>query len=166
MASAGRATDWCLEIPGRPPLVIRDTAWTFDDERDVVLRRTEMLPEMPARLTQLFNRERAGIHHVNVDRRRILAYLAVPEDGRERPRRRRSLTVQDLVVACNPAWFAQLLGNPGVSLASPLDPASGEPGRGQHEIHFDADDSFTPVYAYVLTRLVPTLRKIGWLAGF
>lgn len=158
-------TCWDLEIPGRPSLVIRDTSWT-NGERDVVLHRTETLPEMPARLTQLFNRERAGIHPVNADRRRILAYLAVPEDGRDRPRRRRSLTVQELVTACNAAWFAQLLGAAGVRLASPLDPLSGEPGRGEHEIHFDVDDTYTPVLAYVLTRLVPTLRKVGWLAGY
>ncbi|MEU3946541.1 hypothetical protein [Streptomyces sp. NPDC029526] len=152
-----------MEAVDRPRLTIHDTRWD-GGERDVVLQQVPVLPEMPAALANLHSRHRAGITAVSDERRRITAFLSLPQpEGR--PRQKRALTTAQLAQGCGPTLLCQLLGRPGVSLTPACDPTDPQDiERFQHAITFDDEDQETPVIAYVLTRLMPTLRHTGWAA--
>lgn len=158
---AGFATEWHLEAAGRPRLTIHDTRWD-GGERDVVLQQLPLLPEMPAALANLHGRHRAGIAEVSTGRRRITAFLSLPQPG-GRPRQKRALTTAQLAEGCGAAFLCQLVARPGVSLTPSFDPKDPQDiERFQHSIVFEDEDRETPVAAYVLTRLMPTLRQTGW----
>lgn len=158
---AGFATEWHLEAAGRPRLTIHDTRWD-SGERDVVLQQVPLLPEMPAALANLHGRHRAGITEVSAERRRITAFLSLPQpDGR--PRQKRALTTAQLAEGCGSALLCELVARPGVSLTPSFDPTDPQDTeRFQHAVVFDDEDRETPAIAYVLTRLMPTLRHTGW----
>ncbi|MEV0691563.1 hypothetical protein [Streptomyces sp. NPDC050388] len=159
--TAGFATEWHLEAAGRPRLTIHDTQWD-NGERDVVLQQVPLLPEMPAALANLHGRHRAGIVEVTPERRRITAFLSLPQtDGR--PRQKRALTTAQLAEGCGTPLLRELVSRPGVSLDPSLDLAKPQDTeRFQHAFVFQDEDRETPVIAYVLTRLMPTLRHTGW----
>ncbi|MEU7566760.1 hypothetical protein AB0A99_12225 [Streptomyces fradiae] len=160
----GFATEWCLEAAGHPKLTIQDTRWD-NGERDVVLQQVPLLPEMPAALANLHGRHRAGIAEAGPGRQRIMAYLSEPQSG-GRPKQKRSLTTAQLAEGCGSALLRELIARPGVSLEPSFDLAKPqETGRFQHAIVFPDEDRETPVIAYVLTRLMPTLRHVGWTAA-
>ncbi|MHC5703935.1 hypothetical protein OTC26_021175 [Streptomyces tirandamycinicus] len=158
---AGFATEWHLEAAGRPRLTIHDTRWD-NGERDVVLQQGSLLTEMPAALANLHGRHRAGIAEVSAEQRRIRAFLSLPQpDGR--PRMKRSLTTAQLSAGCGRSLLRQLVARPGVSLTPSFDPADPQDAeRFQHAVVFEDEDRETPFIAYVLTRLMPTLRHTGW----
>lgn len=157
----GFATEWHLEAAGRPRLTIHDTRWD-GGERDVVLQQVPLLPEMPAALANLHGRHRAGIVEVSAERRRITAFLSLPQpDGR--PRQKRALTTAQLADGCGRLLLCELVARPGVSLTPSFDPADPQNiERFQHSVVFEDEDRETPVIAYVLTRLMPTLRHTDW----
>ncbi|MEU3527230.1 hypothetical protein AB0E62_25705 [Streptomyces sp. NPDC038707] len=143
----GFATEWHLEAVGRPRLTIRDTR-RDSGERDVVLQQVPLLPEMPAGLANLHGRHRVGIAEVSAERRRITAFLPLPQpDGR--PRQKRALTTAQLAEACGRALLCELVARPGVSLTPPFDPADPQDiERCQHAVVFEDEDRETPVIAY------------------
>ncbi|MFF6785534.1 hypothetical protein [Streptomyces sp. NPDC012510] len=157
----GFATEWHLEAAGRPRLTIHDTRWD-GGERDVVLQQGALSPEMPVGLANLHGRHRAGITEVSEERRRIMAFLSLPQpDGR--PKQKRALTTAQLAQGCGAPLLCRLVARPGVSLSPSFDPADPQDTECfQHAIVFEDEDRKTPVVVYVLTRLMPTLRQTGW----
>ncbi|MET8329728.1 hypothetical protein [Streptomyces sp. NPDC005181] len=60
----GSAVEWQLHLPGRPLLTVHDTRWG-NGERDLVLYKPTVVPEIPAALSNLHNRLRVGIAGVS-----------------------------------------------------------------------------------------------------
>jgi hypothetical protein len=170
--STGVAAEWQLALPGRPLLTVHDTRWD-NGERDLVLYQPSLVPEMPAPLSNLHNRRRAGIEPAALrrGRLRIMAWLAVP-GAHDRPSFRKSLTTAALVADCGSDRIRDLTDRPGVSLEAAFDKPDlppvdiGEPQDFkplQHALCFSEGDDETPVLAFTLFRVIPTLRHIGWL---
>ncbi|MFI5523488.1 hypothetical protein [Streptomyces platensis] len=166
--SVGMADVWRVELPGRPLLTIHDTRWD-NGERDLVLYQPAVVPEMPAPLSNLHNRRRAGIQAAGGGKLRIMGWVAVPSD---RPRFKKAFTTAAFADVCGLDDLRHLTARPGVD----LDAALGRPhalvvdldrpqdtGSLQHALYFPQDDAETPVVFYILSRIAPTLRHIGWL---
>ncbi|TKA11919.1 hypothetical protein FCI23_08840 [Actinacidiphila oryziradicis] len=171
-SSTGVADDWRLSLPGRPLLTIHDTRWN-NGERDLVLYQPAVVPEMPAALSNLHNRRRAGIEPGagRPGRLRIMAWLAWP-GPHDRPFFKKSLTTEKLAISCGLQDLRDLTARPGVTLAPAFDhpdlpstnlehPQDVKPL--QHAVYFPREDNETPVIAFTLFRVIPTLRHIGWL---
>ncbi|MFE0477022.1 hypothetical protein ACFW2V_36055 [Streptomyces sp. NPDC058947] len=164
VSDAGFAAEWRLEASGRPSLTIHDTRWD-NGERDVVLQQPPLVPEMPATLANLHGRHRAGIAELSPGLQRMMAYLSLPQPV-GRPKQKRALTTAQLAEGCGEELLRELVARPGVSLDPAFDLAKPQDTECfQHTIRFQEEDRETPVVAYVLTRLMPTLRQTGWVPG-
>ncbi|MFR9757449.1 hypothetical protein [Streptomyces sp. TR06-5] len=156
--STGSAVEWELCLPGRPTLTIHDNRWDIG-ERDLVLFRPTVVPEMPAALSDVQNRLRSGIAE-SPDREelRLMVYPTYV-DERGRPRIKKSFTEPDLADYVKMRHFDRLPRRQGVTLEVPPDL------RGLHyALFFPPDDDETPVVAFVHFRIVPVLHHIGWLS--
>ncbi|MEU7380234.1 MULTISPECIES: hypothetical protein [unclassified Streptomyces] len=172
--SVASAVEWELRLPGRPRLTLHDNRWA-NGERDLVLHKPTVVPEMPAALSKLHDRLRSGItvgrRH---EERRLMVYPACVDD-RERPRVKKSLTTAELSghlglhhlreltarkgVELDHAFDRPRLDLPPVDLDDPQDEK-----RLQHALFFPVEDDETPVVAYVHFRVAPVLRHVGWLS--
>ncbi|MGW6309518.1 hypothetical protein [Streptomyces niveus] len=168
--SSGVATVWRVRLAGRPGLTIHDTRWA-NGERDLVLYQPAVVPEMPAPLSNLHNRRRAGIQPSGLRKGelRIMGWVAVPGD---RPSFKKTFTTADFVDVCGLADLYDLTSRPGVVLDTAFvrpDPVLvdlNEPQKTvsvQHALFFPQNDDVTPVVFFLLSRVAPTLRHIGWL---
>lgn len=173
-SSRGRATAWELSLPGRPLLTVHDTEWE-NGERDLVLHKPTVVPEMPLPLSNLHNRLRTGIS--SVERRRELRMMMWPayvDPKTERPRIHKSVTTANLAARVGLRHLQEIAARKDVT----LEPAFGQLGKTspkidldhpqderafQHALFFPAEDDKTPVAVYVRLRIVPVLRHIGWL---
>lgn len=169
----GTAVEWRLILPGRPQLTLHDTRWD-NGERDLVLHQPSVVPEMPALLANLHGRRRAGIEAVPAGRGRLrlMAWTVIPRTGSDRAGFKKSLTTAQLATQCGLSLLRTLTSRPGVTLEPAFDredlplvdlehPQDVKPL--QHALYFPVDDDETPVMAYVITRVMPTLRAVGWL---
>lgn len=87
--SRARAVEWELYLPGQPSLTVHDNHWV-NGERDLVLHKPTVVPEMPAALSNLHNRLRSGI--CDSARRAELRLMVFPTyvDTQGRPRIKKS----------------------------------------------------------------------------
>ncbi|SDM98544.1 hypothetical protein [Streptomyces wuyuanensis] len=168
--STGTATGWELRLPGRPVLTVHDTRWN-NGERDLVLYKPHVVPEIPAALSNLHNRLRSGIEAgTGGGRLRIMAWATWVD--RERPRIKKSFTTAALAAAYGLDGLRSLTAREGVT----LEPRDRRPDVGvvdlddpqdelsfQHAVFFPADDEQTPAEAFVHLKVLPVLRHIGWL---
>ncbi|MFD7788554.1 hypothetical protein ACFV4Q_36535 [Streptomyces nojiriensis] len=169
----GTATEWHLVLPGRPLLTLHDTHWG-NGERDLVLHQPSVVPEMPALLANLHGRRRAGVEAVpaGAGRLRLMAWTVVPRTGSDRAGFKKSLTTAELAEHCGLSLLRTLTDRPGVT----LEPAFGREDLPlvdlehpqdvkplQHALYFPVGDDETSAMAYVVTRVMPTLRAVGWL---
>ncbi|WP_280871346.1 hypothetical protein [Streptomyces sp. MJP52] len=161
--------EWELSLPGRPPLTVHDNHWA-NGERDLVLYKPTVVPEMPAPLSNLHNRLRSTIAEAG-GKLRIMVYPTYV-DERARPRIRKSLTTAELVSRVGLQPLQDLTARKGVT----LEPSAEAPTRRslnldppqdlqkfQHALYFRRKDDETPVLAYVHFRVIPVLHHIGWL---
>ncbi|GAA3505011.1 hypothetical protein GCM10019016_121240 [Streptomyces prasinosporus] len=171
-ASAASAVEWELRVPGRPTLRVHDNHW-HNGERDLVLHRPSVMPEMPSALSSLHGRLRSGI--APATGRRGLRVMVYPTyvDKQDRPRIHKSLTTEDLADRVGLSVLRELTAREGVTLEPahdrpnlPLvdldDPQDEKPL--QHALFFPVEDDETPVLGFVHFRVVPVLRHIGWLS--
>lgn len=168
--SGGTAVVWRVRLDGRPDLTIHDTRWE-NGERDLVLYQPAVVPEMPAPLSNLHNRRRAGIQETGPgsEELRIMGWVAVPGD---RPAFKKTFTTAAFVEVCGRDELRELTSRPGVVLdtafvrAEPVRVDLDDPQADvsvQHALFFPAEDERTPVVFFLLSRVAPTLRHIGWL---
>ncbi|WP_405796193.1 hypothetical protein [Streptomyces sp. NBC_01506] len=168
--STGVAAEWRVRVDGHPGLTIHDTRWA-NGERDLVLYQPVVVPEMPAALSNLHNRRRAGIQGSGLrnGELRIMGWVAVPGD---RPSFKKTFTTADFVEVCGLADLRELTGRPGVVLDTAFvrpDPVfidldkPQETDSVQHALFFPQRDNVAPVVFFLLSRVAPTLRHIGWL---
>ncbi|MEV0927831.1 hypothetical protein AB0I99_22340 [Streptomyces spongiicola] len=169
--SRASAVEWDLCLSGQPPLTVHDNHWV-NGERDVVLFKPTVVPEMPAALSNLHNRLRSGISASAPGELRIMVFPTYV-DTHGRPRIRRSLTTADLADAVGLRHLGELVSREGVRLEAAFDrpdlppvdlydPQHEKPL--QHAVFFPAADEETPVVAFARFRIVPVLRHIGWLS--
>ncbi|WP_344261445.1 hypothetical protein [Streptomyces sodiiphilus] len=140
----------------------------------MALHQPDVVPKMPSALANLHNRRRAGIQPAEgrAGHLRIMAWLVLPVPN-GLPRMSKSVTTLRLAEECGHQQLCDLAARPGVSLG----PAFDKPGRPavepatpqskeklQHAVYFPHEDIETPVVAFVLFRLMPTLRFVGWSA--
>lgn len=170
--SRASAIEWELRLPGQPVLTVHDNHWA-NGERDVVLYKPTVVPEMPAALSNLHNRLRSGIY--TTERRGELRIMVFPTyvDRQDRPRVKKSLTTADLADHVGLTQLRELTAREGVSLGPafdrpnlPLvdldDPQHEKPL--QHALFFPAADDETPVVAFTCFKIVPVLRHVDWLS--
>ncbi|URN14831.1 MULTISPECIES: hypothetical protein [Streptomyces] len=171
--STTRPVVWELRLPGRPPLTLHDRHWA-NGERDVVLDKPAVVPQVSAALSNLYNRLWSGITGSPSRPEKRLMMYPTYVDGQERPRIRKSLTTADLAAHLGPDGLRALAAREGVTvepahdrpdtLRVPLDLDDPPPGKPfQHALFFPAADGETPVAAFTCLRVVPVLRHIGWL---
>ncbi|MCZ7456699.1 hypothetical protein [Streptomyces sp. WMMC940] len=170
--SRASAIEWDLHLSGQPSLTVHDNHWV-NGERDVVLYKPTVVPEMPAALSNLHNRLRSGISaSAEPGELRIMVFPTYV-DTHGRPRIRRSLTTADLADEVGLHHLRELISREGVRLESAFDrpdlppvdlydPQHEKPL--QHAVFFPAADDETPVVAFARFRIVPVLRHIGWLS--
>lgn len=150
--------EWELHPTGRPKLTVHDSHWQTG-ERDLVLCRPPLVPEMPAALANLHNRLRSGISDAP-DRQdlRIMLYPTYV-DTEERPRIKKSFKTEALERYVEARRLRELTTRANVTLELVPDL------KGlQYGLFFPADDEETPVAAFVHFRIVPVLRHVGWLS--
>ncbi|MET8217860.1 hypothetical protein [Streptomyces hirsutus] len=165
------AVEWELHLPGRPTLKIHDNHWS-NGERDLVLHKPPVMPEMPSALSNLHGRLRSGI--APMPGRRELRVMVYPTyvDGHGRPRINKSLTTEALAERIGLPVLRELTAREDVTLEPahdrpdlPLvdleDPQDEKPL--QHALFFPAKDDETPVLGFVHFRVLPVLRHIDWL---
>lgn len=167
--SVAKVKEWELSLPGHPPLTVHDNHWD-NGERDLVLFKPTVVPEMPAPLSNLHNRLRSTVAEAG-GKLRIMVYPTYV-DERDRPRIKKSLTTADLVSWIGLEPLQELTGRKGVSLepsteaptrrSLKLDPPPNL-GNFQHALYFSRKDDETPVLAYVHFRVIPVLQHVGWL---
>lgn len=170
--SRARAVEWELRLPGQPSLTVHDNHWV-NGERDLVLHKPTVVPEMPATLSNLHNRLRSGI--CATERQGELRIMVFPTyvDTHGRPRIKKSLTTWNLTNAMGLHHLKELSAREGVSFTAAFDrldlppvdlddPQHEKPL--QHALFFPAADDETPVIAFVRFRIMPVLRHIGWLS--
>ncbi|MEV5126070.1 hypothetical protein AB0K49_25250 [Streptomyces decoyicus] len=145
----------------------------MNGERDLVLHKPTVVPEMPAALSNLHNRLRSGI--CASARHGELRIMVFPTyvDTHGRPRIKKSLTTVDLANAVGLHHLRELTARESVRLEAAFDPPDLPPvdldnpqheKRLQHALFFPAADQETPVVAFVRFRIVPVLRHVGWLS--
>ncbi|MGW3389382.1 hypothetical protein [Streptomyces cinereoruber] len=166
------AIEWGLRLPGQPSLAVHDNHWA-NGERDLVLHKPTVVPEMPAALSNLHNRLRTGISlSTRPGELRVMVFPTYV-DAQERPRIKKSLTTWDLANVMGLPRLEELTAREGVRLEAAFDrpdlppvdlddPQHEKPL--QHALFFPAADDETPVVAFVRFRVVPVLRHIGWLS--
>ncbi|MFD3412101.1 hypothetical protein [Streptomyces cyaneofuscatus] len=166
----GTASVWRVRLEGRPELTIHDTRWE-NGERDLVLYQPAVVPEMPAPLSNLHNRRRAGVQETTPgsEELRVMGWVAVPGD---RPTVKKTFTTADFVEVCGLDELRELTSRRDVELdtafvlADPVHVDLDDPQDTvavQHALFFPEEDERTPVVFFLLSRVVPTLRHIGWL---
>ncbi|WP_055690946.1 hypothetical protein [Streptomyces prasinus] len=171
--SVASAVEWELHLPGRPTLRIHDNHWR-NGERDLVVHKPPVMPEMPSALSNLHGRLRSGI--APTPGRRELRVMVYPTyvDQHGRPRINKSLTTEALADRMGLFVLRELTDREGVTLEPahdrpdlPLvdldDPQDEKPL--QHALFFPAEDDETPVLGFVHFRVLPVLRHIDWLAS-
>ncbi|MBT2392325.1 hypothetical protein J7E87_23610 [Streptomyces sp. ISL-1] len=171
ISADGTAVEWELHVPGRPLLTVHDTRWD-NGERDLVLYKPVVVPEIPAPLSNLHNRLRSGIAPVRgAGRLRIMAWVA-RVDPLGRPRVKKTFTTLGLTAeyglerlrehtACAGVTLEPREDRPDlpvVDLNHPQDAVSFE-----HALFFRADDDETPVVAFIHLKVLPVLRHVGWM---
>ncbi|MGW6716018.1 hypothetical protein ACWF9X_07120 [Streptomyces globisporus] len=170
--SRASAVEWDLRLPGQPSLTVHDNHWV-NGERDLVLHKPTVVPEMPAALSNLHNRLRTGISPSAKPGELRVMVFPTHVDAQGRPRIKKSLTALDLANVMGLRRLRELTAREGVSLAAAFDrpdlpsvdlddPQHEKPL--QHALFFPATDDETPVVAFVRFRIVPVLRHIGWLS--
>lgn len=150
--------EWELHLAGRPKLMVHDSHWQ-NGERDLVLCRPPVVPEMPAALANLHNRLRSGISDSpgRTDLRIMLYPTYVDTEGR--PRIKKSFATETLEHYVELRRIHELTTRTNVALEHVPDL------KGlQYGLFFPADDEETPVAAFVHFRIVPVLRHVGWLS--
>ncbi|MEV7127803.1 hypothetical protein [Streptomyces sp. NPDC093260] len=170
--SRATAVEWELRLPGQPVLTVHDNRWA-NGERDVVLYKPTIVPEMPAALSNLHNRLRSGID--TTERRGELRIMVYPThvDGQDRPRFMRSLTTADLASRVGLSRLRELTAREGVTLRAAFDRPDlsvvdlddpQDEKRLQHALFFPAADDETPVVAFTCFKVLPVLRHVAWLS--
>ncbi|MGW0547748.1 hypothetical protein [Streptomyces altiplanensis] len=170
--STARAVEWELHLPRQPSLTVHDNHWV-NGERDLVLHKPTVVPEMPAALSNLHNRLRSGIcPSARSGELRIMVFPTYV-DAHGRPRIKKSLTTLALANAVGLHRLGELTAREGVRLEAAFDRPDlptvdlADPQHEkllQHALFFPGGDDETPVVAFVRFRIVPVLRHIGWLS--
>ncbi|MBB0229052.1 hypothetical protein FOE67_05850 [Streptomyces calidiresistens] len=161
---------WELSLPGYPTLEIHDDHWD-NGERNLVVHKPPVMPQMPLALAGLYGRLRSGVSPT--EGRRELRIMLYPTyvDERHRPRVKKSLTTRALTDLMAPCVLRELTAREGVTLeaAHPkpnlprvdLDNPQDEKPL-QHALFFPAEDLETPVLAFVHFRVLPVIHHLGW----
>ncbi|MFE7773516.1 hypothetical protein ACFU5O_06395 [Streptomyces sp. NPDC057445] len=164
--------EWELRLSGRPLLTVHDTRWN-NGERDIVLYKPVVVPEIPAPLSNLHNRLRSGITAAahGAGRLRLMAWVTWV-DSLGRPRVKKTFTTLGLAAEFGLERLRELTARgdvtleprddrpdlPDVDLGRPQDAVSFE-----HALFFPADDDETPVIAFIHLKVLPVLRHVGWM---
>jgi hypothetical protein len=160
--SSGLRTEWQVGIPGHPGLLIHDTAWQ-NGEREIVIARPDEVPPMPKELSALLGRMRAGVTRHDAKLLRMDVYMAV-WDAKDNRARKMWPAPEEFEDACGPAIYGTLLGL-GVVKVDTRRVIQGDESRQQNRTAalLDPAAQGAPIALYAASRVVPTLRVIGWL---
>ncbi|MEU0519102.1 hypothetical protein [Streptosporangium sp. NPDC006007] len=160
--STGAQTTWNVNVAGRGTFPVWSRSW-HTGERDIVLGRGEVVPSVPAALSALFGKRRAGLERHMVHKKTYMTVCLVLPDDQNWPRRRKC-TLEELERVCGADVVGSVYDHGVLDIATKGE-LLGETGRNRTELCgiLDPASESAPVALYVATRVVPTLRKVGWL---
>lgn len=160
--STGAQTTWNMNVAGRGTFPVWSRSWR-NGERDIVLGRGETVPAVPAALSALFGKRRAGLERHAVHKKTYMTVRLVLPDNENWPRFRKC-TLEELDRACGVDVVDSVYDHGVLDIAT-KEELLGETGRNRTELCgiLDPASELAPVALYVATRVVPTLRKVGWL---
>lgn len=156
----GIQTTWRLHIGGHRELPIWIREWDTG-ERDVVLGRPDRVPPMPAALDALLGKQRASI--LRRGRHTVMIIYLVRPDENNHPRRKKC-TLEQLTGAVGDD-LVRATRQLGVVDIGTKEQLLGDTGRTRTELCgiLNPKSETAPVALYVISRVVPTLKKVGWL---
>ncbi|AWE50335.1 hypothetical protein [Streptomyces nigra] len=162
--SQGIATDWMLSLKGRPSITVRDITWEVG-ERDIRTILPEQLPEMPREMAKFYERRRAGVYYCNHGHHTWMTARTITfqEDGW--PLHQQQPNLDALDAACDPDLI-EAACRLGIADIGPKGEVitHDRPGKGELCALFEPDcDEGAHAVFYAVTRIVPVLRRIGWL---
>ncbi len=159
--AVGRRWTWWLDAEGLQ-LAVWETQWSTG-ERDVVLGSQELEGSMPLMVAKLMSRRRALVE--GSEQFEFMSARRVDPDSDGWPRFS-ACTHQDIQELVPPHAEAQIraLGYLGVISRQEALNADG-PNRRQLIARFVPGARVASVSFYALTRIVPTLRRAGFLGG-
>lgn len=160
--SAGTAHDWTLRIKGRQSITIRDTHWN-NGERDIRSHLPDVAPAMPKALVSLHGRRRASVYKTGDGQAWMPVWIVRP-DSEDWPRHKKSITVTDLDEICGRKLIKAARAE-GITELGTKQQVLGTFDRTWRELcaQFSPANEAAPVTLYVVTRIAPTLKHIGWL---
>ncbi|MFF8354485.1 hypothetical protein ACF063_13620 [Streptomyces chartreusis] len=161
--SQGFAYDWTLTVEDRISITVRDITWEVG-ERDIRTIMPEQVPELPREMAKFYERRRAGVyygdeHHTWMTARTI----TFQADGW--PLQQQQPTLDALDAVCDPN-FIQAACRLGIADIGPKGEVvtRGRPGKGELCALFEPDcDEGAHAAFYVVTRILPVLRRMGWI---
>lgn len=156
--AVGRRLTWRVKLP-MTELPLWDTQWSTG-EREIVLARPEYVPPLPAPVINLMGRRRASVAR-RADRTWVMTVKLVLPDSDGWPRFRKC-TADELNDECGAALISRLKQIGLVTLGEKSE-VLGATGRNKGELCAVTNDEVGPstVATYVVTRVVPTLRRVG-----
>jgi hypothetical protein len=161
--SVGRRVSWTMSMPGGPDLPVWETLWATGI-REVVLGRGEVLPQLPAALANLIGRRRSQFSWDERVGGLLTAVRLVRPDANQWPRFT-SCDFPTLEEECG-AGRIELLRQIGVRQIASKSEILGDVGRSRAQLCAVIDESATeaPVAVHLVTRVVPTLIEVGFIA--
>ncbi|MFE0326755.1 hypothetical protein ACFW08_08115 [Streptomyces sp. NPDC058960] len=162
--SQGFASDWALTVEDRPSITIRDITWEVG-ERDIHTIMPEQLPELPREIAKFYERRRAGIYYCDDEQHTWMTARTITFAADGWPMHRQPHTLDALDAECGADLIraACRLGIADIGHKGEIVTRD-RPGKGELCALFepDCDDGAHPAF-YAVIRVVPVLRRIGWI---
>ncbi|MEU1465587.1 hypothetical protein ABZ467_34015 [Streptomyces sp. NPDC005727] len=162
--SQGIAEDWMLTVKGRHSIAIRDVTWEVG-QRDIRTVLPEQVPEMPREMAKFYERRRAGVYYCDDEYHTWMTARTVTFQPDGWPLHQQQPTLDALDAVCDPDSIqaACRLGIADIGHKGEVVTRD-RPGKGELCALFEPEcDEGAHAAFYAVTRVVPVLRRIGWV---
>ncbi|MGY5120540.1 hypothetical protein ACWC2H_32615 [Streptomyces sp. 900105755] len=162
--SKGVTEDWTLTVNGRPDITVRDVTWETG-ERDLRTVMPEQVPGMPREMAKFYERRRAGIYYCDDQDHTWMTARTIAFQGDGWPIHRPMKTLDDVDDVCGEDRIRAACQLGIADIGHKGEIITGDrPGKGELCALFEPEcDRGAHAAFYAVTRIVPVLRRIGWV---